>query len=98
MTFAETGAFEVSVGERFANVKTMITDTVAGDNSLSFKVYSALNSDSTETLSSSYAIGTDGYTHLREGGRHLRLKIIAPFDQDFEISPSRVEVSPGGRR
>ena len=98
MTFAETGAFEVSVGERFANVKTMITDTVAGDNALSFKVYSSLNSDSDETLSSSYAIGTDGYTHLREGGRHLRLKIIAPFDQDFEISPSRVEVSPGGRR
>ena len=98
MCFAETGAFEVGVGERFANVKTMITDTVAGDNAISFKVYSALNSDSDETVSSSYAIGTDGYTHLRETGRHLRLKIQAPFDQDFEIGPMRAQVSAGARR
>ena len=98
MTFAETGAFEVGIGDRFANVKTMITDTTAGDNALSFKVYSAVNSDSAETVSSSYAIGTDGYTHLREGGRHLRLKILAPFDQDFEIAPLRAQVSASGRR
>ena len=98
MTFAETGAFEVGIGDRFANVKTMITDTVAGDNALSFKVYSAVNTDSTETVSSSYAIGTDGYTHLRETGRHLRLKIQAPFDQDFEIAPLRAQVSASGRR
>ena len=98
MTYAETGAFEVGIGDRFANVKTMITDTTAGDNALSFKVYSALNSDSTETVSSSYAIGTDGYTHLRENGRYLRLKIQAPFDQDFEIAPLRAQVSASGRR
>ena len=98
MTYAETGAFEVGIGDRFANVKTMITDTTAGDNALSFKVYSAVNSDSAETVSSSYAIGTDGYTHLREGGRHLRLKILAPFDQDFEIAPLRAQVSASGRR
>lgn len=98
MTYAETGAFEVGVGDRFANVKTMITDTSAGDNALSFKVYSALNSDSTETESSSYSLSTDGYTHLRESGRHLRLKILAPFDQDFEIGPLRAEVSAGGKR
>jgi hypothetical protein len=98
MTFAETGAFEVGIGERFANIKTMMTDTISGDNALSFKVYSALNSDSTETVSSSYSLGTDGYTHLRETGRHLRLKILAPFDQDFEIGPFRVQVSAGGKR
>ena len=98
MTYAETGVFEVGIGDRFANVKTMITDTTAGDNALSFKVYSALNSDSTETVSDSYALGTDGYTHLRETGRHLRLKILAPFDQDFEISALRAQVSAGGRR
>jgi len=99
MTFAETGVFEVGIGDRFANVKTMITDTIAGDNALSFKVYSALNSDSTETVSDSYALGTDGYTHLRETGRQLRLKILAPFDQDFEVSvPLRAQVSAGGRR
>jgi len=99
MTFAETGVFEVGIGDRFANVKTMITDTIAGDNALSFKVYSALNSDSTETVSDSYALGTDGYTHLRETGRQLRLRIQAPFDQDFEVSvPLRVQVSAGGRR
>jgi len=98
MTYAETGAFEVGVGDRFANVKTMITDTSAGDNALSFKVYSALNSDSAETESSSYSLGTDGYTHLRETGRQLRLKIQAPFDQDFEIGPLRAEVSAGGKR
>ena len=98
MAFAETGAFEVGIGDRFANVKTMLTDTVAGDNALSFKVYSALNSDSDETVSDSYALGTDGYTHLREGGRHLRLKIQAPFDQDFEVSALRAQVSAGGRR
>ena len=98
MCYAETGAFEVGIGDRFANVKTMITDTTAGDNALSFKVYSAVNSDSAETVSSSYAIGTDGYTHLREGGRHLRLKILAPFDQDFEIAPLRAQVSASGRR
>ena len=98
MTYAETGAFEVGVGDRFANVKTMITDTSSGDNALSFKVYSALNSDSTETESSSYSLGTDGYTHLRESGRQLRLKIQAPFDQDFEIGPLRAEVSAGGKR
>ena len=98
MTYAETGVFEVGIGDRFANVKTMITDTTAGDNALSFKVYSALNSDSAETVSDSYALGTDGYTHLRETGRHLRLKILAPFDQDFEISALRAQVSAGGRR
>ena len=98
MTYAETGVFEVGIGDRFANVKTMITDTTAGDNALSFKVYSALNSDSDETVSDSYALGTDGYTHLRETGRHLRLKILAPFDQDFEISALRAQVSAGGRR
>jgi hypothetical protein len=98
MTFAETGAFEIGVGERFANVKTMMTDSIAGDNALSFKVYSALNADSTETVSSSYSLGTDGYTHLRETGRHLRLKIQAPFDQDFEVGPCRVQVSAGGKR
>ena len=98
MTYAETGVFEVGIGDRFANVKTMITDTTAGDNALSFKVYSALNSDSTETVSDSYALGTDGYTHLRETGRQLRLKILAPFDQDFEISALRAQVSAGGRR
>ena len=98
MTYAETGVFEVGIGDRFANVKTMITDTTAGDNALSFKVYSALNSDSDETVSDSYALGTDGYTHLRETGRQLRLKILAPFDQDFEISALRAQVSPGGRR
>ena len=98
MTFAETGAFEVGIGERFANVKTMMTDSIAGDNALSFKVYSALNADSTETVSSSYTLGTDGYTHLRETGRQLRLKIQAPFDQDFEVGPCRVEVSAGGKR
>ena len=97
-TFAETGAFEVGVGDRFANVKTMITDTTVGANALSFKVYSAVNTDSAETESSLYALGTDGYTHLRESGRHLRLKICAPFDQDFEIGPLRAEVSPGARR
>jgi hypothetical protein len=98
MTFAETGVFEVGIGDRFANVKTMLTDTVAGDNALSFKVYSALNSDSDETVSSSYALGEGGYTHLRETGRQLRLKIQAPFDQDFEISALRAQVSPGGKR
>jgi len=98
MTYAETGVFEVGIGDRFANVKTMITDTVAGDNALSFKVYSALNSDSDETVSDSYALGTDGYTHLRETGRQLRLKVQAPFDQDFEISALRAQVSPGGKR
>ena len=98
MTYAETGAFEVGIGDRFANVKTMLTDTVAGDNAVSFKVYSALNSDSAETVSDSYALGTDGYTHLRETGRHLRLKILAPFDQDFEIATLRAQVSPGGKR
>ena len=97
-TFAETGAFEVGVGDRFANVKTMLTDTTVGANALSFKVYSALNSDSTETESSLYALSTDGYTHLRESGRHLRLKITAPFDQDFEIGLLRADVSPGARR
>lgn len=98
MTYAETGAFEVGVGDRFANVKTMITDTSAGDNALSFKVYSALNSDSSETESSSYSLGTDGYTHLRETGRQIRLKMQAPFDQDFEIGSLRAEVSAGGKR
>ena len=99
MSFAETGVFEVGIGDRFANVKTMLTDSVAGDNALSFKVYSALNSDSDETVSGSYSLGTDGYTHLRETGRQLRLKIQAPFDQDFEIStPLRVEVTAGGKR
>ena len=98
MTFAETGAFEVGIGDRFANIKTMMTDTISGDNALSFKVYSALNSDSAETVSSSYSLGTTGYTHLRETGRHLRLKIISPFDQDFEIGPFRVQVSAGGKR
>ena len=98
MTYAETGAFEVGIGDRFANVKTMITDTIVGDNALSFKVYSALNSDSAESVSSSYDLGTDGYTHLRETGRQLRLKIQAPFDQDFEIGPMRVQVSPGAKR
>ena len=98
MTYAETGAFEVGIGDRFANVKTMITDTIVGDNALSFKVYSALNSDSAETVSSNYDLGTDGYTHLRETGRHLRLRIQAPFDQDFEIGPCRVQVSAGAKR
>ena len=98
MTFAETGAFEVGIGERFANIKTMMTDTIVGDNALSFKVYSALNADSAESVSSSYTLGTDGYTHLRETGRQLRLKIQAPFDQDFEIGPCRVSVSAGGKR
>jgi len=98
MTFAETGAFEVGIGERFSNVKTMMTDTIVGDNALSFKVYSALNADSDESVSSSYSLGTDGYTHLRETGRQLRLKIQAPFDQDFEIGPCRVSVSAGGKR
>ena len=98
MTFAETGAFEVGIGERFANIKTMMTDTIVGDNALSFKVYSALNADSAESVSSSYTLGTDGYTHLRETGRHLRLKIQAPFDQDFEIGPCRVSVSAAGKR
>jgi len=98
MTFAETGVFEVGIGERFANVKTILTDTTSGSNALSLKAYSALNSDSDETLSSAYPVGTDGYTHLRETGRQLRLKIQAPFDQDFEISALRAQVSPGGRR
>ena len=98
LTFAETGAFEVNIGERFGHVKTMLTDTISGENALSFKVYSALNSDSDETVSSSYSLGTDGYTHLRETGRHLRLKISAPFDQDFEVGPMRVNVSAGGKR
>lgn len=98
MTYAETGVFEVGIGERFANVKTVLTDTVAGDNALSFKAYSALNSDSDETESSSYALGTDGYTHLRETGRQLRLKIQAPFDQDFEVASLRASISAGARR
>ena len=98
MTFAETGVFEVGIGERFANVRTLLTDTSAGDNALSFKVYSALNSDTAETVSDSYSLSTDGYTHLRETGRQLRLKIHAPFDQDFEIGPIRAQVSAGGKR
>ena len=98
MTFAETGAFEVGIGERFANVKTILTDTTAGENAVSFKVYSALNSDAAESESSNYSLSTDGYTHLRESGRQLRLKIQAPFDQDFEIGPIRALVSAGGKR
>jgi hypothetical protein len=98
MTFAETGVFEVGIGDRFANVKTVLTDTISGSNALSIKAYSALNADSAETLSSSYSVSTDGYTHLRETGRQLRLKILAPFDQDFEIASLRAEVSAGGKR
>ena len=97
-TFVETGAFEIGSGERFANAKQLITDSDAGDNAVSFKVFTSVNPDATESESSSYSLSTTGITDIRENGRQMRVKIQAPFDQDFEIGTIRAEVSQGGKR
>ena len=97
-TFVETGAFEIGSGERFVSAKQILTDSDAGDNAVSFKVFSATNSETNESESDLYALDTDGYTDIRESGRQIRVKIQAPFDQDFEISNLRASITNLGKR
>ena len=97
-TFVETGAFEIGSGERFVSAKQILTDSDAGDNAVSFKVFSATNSETNESESELYALDTDGYTDIRESGRQIRVKIQAPFDQDFEISNLRADITNLGKR
>ena len=97
-TYIETGAFELGTGERFANAKQLLTDSNSGDNAISFKVFTSVNADATESESTAYSLSTTGYTDIRENGRQMRLKIVAPFDQDFEISNIRAEINQTGKR
>ena len=96
-TYAETGAVEIGIGERFANLKQFVTDSSAGDNAVTLEVITANNPDSSES-STSTSLSTTGYTDIRVSGRQMRLKVKAPFDQDFEINTLRADVAQGGKR
>jgi len=96
-TYAETGAVEIGLGERFAYLKQFVTDTSAGSNAVTLEVLTANTPDSSE-VSTSAPLSTTGYTDLRASGRQMRLKFNAPFDQDFEINTIRADIAQGGRR
>ena len=101
LVYVRSGVIELGEGDQVMHATQLITDTTSGDNGLRFKFYTADTPDASETAlpsSGIYEPESDGYTDVRFTARQFRISIEAGFDQDFDTSVNRLDVTPGGLR
>ena len=96
--YAESGPFEIGIGERRVQGNQLITDTDAGTNGLRFAFKQQATPEDAETTSDSYDIASDGYTDIRVQGREVSFKVESPFDQNWDIGNIRMDVKQVGKR
>tara|TARA_R110000822_G_scaffold67870_3_gene165209 strand:- start:1714 stop:3753 length:2040 start_codon:yes stop_codon:yes gene_type:complete len=99
LCFAETGAIEIGGGNKLMSVKSIITDTDAGDKGLRMKVTVAdTPDDSTPIVEGAYDLTADGYTDTRFTGRQALLRVESPFDQEWRFGEVRFDATQAGKR
>ena len=100
-TYAETGAYEIEVGQRLARVTRIWHDLEKQGTAGSypqFTFYTSSSADGTETTKGPYTPQADGAIDLRWQGRQLRMKVAAPISEEWTLGKQRLEVQPGGTR
>jgi len=99
LCFAESGAIEIGGGNNMMSVKSIITDTDAGNKGLRMKVTVAETpDDSTPEVKGAYDLATDGYTDTRFTGRQALLRVESPFDQEWRFGEVRFDATQAGKR
>jgi len=99
LCFAESGAIEIGGGNNMMSVKSIITDTDAGNKGLRMKVTVAETpDDSTPEIKGAYDLATDGYTDTRFTGRQALLRVESPFDQEWRFGEVRFDATQAGKR
>ena len=99
LCFAETGAIEITGGNKMMSVKSILTDTDAGNKGLRMKVTVAdTPDDSTPEVKGAYDLESDGYTDTRFTGRQAFLRVESPFDQEWRFGEVRFDATPAGER
>ena len=99
LCFAETGAIEITGGNKMMSVKSILTDTDAGNKGLRMKVTVAdTPDDSTPEVKGAYDLESDGYTDTRFTGRQAFLRVESPFDQEWRFGEVRFDATPAGGR
>ena len=98
LCYAESGAIEIGGGNKLMSVKSIITDTDAGDYGLRMKVTVADTPDGASTEKGPYDIATDGYTDSRFTGRQALLRVESPFDQEWRFGEVRFDATEAGKR
>jgi hypothetical protein len=95
--YAESGALELGVGARIAEVSQLIPDEEqSGDVSVSFKVRYTPNGQ--EYTKGPYLVRSDGYTDARFSARQAAMRITPTADEDWSIGTFRINAAPGARR
>ena len=99
LCFAETGAIEITGGNKMMSVRSILTDTDAGNKGLRMKVTVAdTPDDSTPEVKGAYDLESDGYTDTRFTGRQAFLRVESPFDQEWRFEEVRFDATPAGER
>ena len=100
-TYAETGAYEIEVGQRLARVSRIWHDLEkqgAAGSYPEFTFFTSSSADGTENTRGPYTPQADGNIDLRWQGRQLRMKVAAPISEEWTLGKQRLEVQPGGTR
>jgi hypothetical protein len=98
--YAESGAIDISQGQRYTRVSKIYTDTdqqAAGV--VNYRFFTSPAADATETESASYALESDGVIDTRLQGRQVRVKVSGLIASgDWTVGSPRFELHPGGTR
>lgn len=93
--YAESGPFEIGVGERVAHALKLIPDEkTAGDCEVVFK--HRFYPLGTETTTSAYSLASP--TSIRMTGRQISMKVQGAKLSDWRWGTPRIELEPGGLR
>ena len=99
LCYAESGAIEIGSGNKMMSVKSIITDTDAGESGLRMKVtVQNTPDDSSPEVKGAYDLTSDGYTDTRFTGRQALLRVESPFDQVWRFGEIRFDASVSGER
>jgi len=98
LCYAETGAIEISGGNKMMSVTQILTDTDAGSNGLRLECVTGKTPDATGTTHGPFILEGDGYTDCRFTDRQTFLKISSPFDQEWRFGEVRFDASASGER
>lgn len=95
--YAESGAMEISPGERIAEIVQVIPDERNnGDVSVTLKC--KFTPSGSETEYGPYTVRSDGYTDTRAAGRQAKIRVDAVNDNDWRVGTFRADIRMSGRR
>lgn len=96
--FAESGALEISGGERVVHIIQVLPDEkTRGENTITFNT-KLTPGGTIETTFGPYVVRADGYTDTRVAGRQFSMRLVPTVDDDWRVGKFRFDVFQGGKR